>query len=76
MTRPYESPEHELVSRCLEWLGDGEAVYVATIVAVHGSSPRPPGSQFALAADGRGIHDRMAGTRVVQPARAPDVTGA
>lgn len=52
MSSEFQSPEHEIVSRCLQWLDLGESVYLSTIVAVHGSSPRPPGSLFALSDSG------------------------
>jgi xanthine dehydrogenase accessory factor len=36
-----------------EWLDDGHAVALATVVQTWGSSPRPVGSQMAIAGDGR-----------------------
>jgi xanthine dehydrogenase accessory factor len=35
------------------WLDDGQAVAIATVVQTWGSSPRPVGSQMAIAQDGR-----------------------
>ncbi|MFF2376196.1 XdhC family protein [Streptomyces xiamenensis] len=42
----------EIAPELGEWLADGRAFAVATVSAVHGSAPRPPGA--ALAVDGAG----------------------
>ena len=36
-----------------DWLDQGQAVALATVVETWGSSPRPVGSQMAIAGDGR-----------------------
>lgn len=39
----------QVVEDVLNWLGQGQSVWLATIVSTYGASPRPPGSLFALA---------------------------
>jgi len=42
-----------VLDRAAEWLDAGQKVALATVVETWGSSPRPVGSQMAIAADGR-----------------------
>jgi xanthine/CO dehydrogenase XdhC/CoxF family maturation factor len=44
----------DILGAAAAWLAQGEpAVALATVVRSWGSSPRPPGSQLAVTADGR-----------------------
>ncbi|RVU83496.1 XdhC family protein [Leucothrix sargassi] len=43
----------DILTRCLDWVKDGHAVVLYTIINTWGSSPRPPGSIMALRNDGR-----------------------
>lgn len=45
--------ENDPLRRAFEWLSEGQAVALATVVQTWGSSPRPAGSQLAICADGR-----------------------
>jgi xanthine/CO dehydrogenase XdhC/CoxF family maturation factor len=42
-----------VLDRAAEWLDAGQTVALATVVETWGSSPRPVGSQMAIAGDGR-----------------------
>ena len=42
-----------VLDRAAEWLDAGQKVALATVVETWGSSPRPVGSQMAIAGDGR-----------------------
>ncbi len=42
----------DILTRARDWLLDGHAVLLTTVVNTWGSSPRPPGSLMALRADG------------------------
>jgi len=43
----------QVLERALDWLQDGQAVALVTVVRTWGSSPRPPGSQLAMNAAGQ-----------------------
>jgi len=43
----------EVLEQAVAWRAEGRAVALATVVATWGSSPRPAGSQLAVADDGR-----------------------
>jgi len=43
----------KVLDSAAEWLDQGQAVALATVVQTWGSSPRPVGSQMAIAGDGR-----------------------
>ena len=43
----------EVLPQLRDWLDDGTAFALATVVAVHGSAPRQPGAAMAVTADGR-----------------------
>lgn len=45
--------DHRTLCALNGWLGEGVGAYLCTIISVHGSSPRPVGSLFAVADDGR-----------------------
>lgn len=47
--------DREVLEQAAAWLGDGIPVWLVTVVETWGSSPRPPGSLLALAADGRSV---------------------
>lgn len=42
----------QVIETTLEWLGAGDAVWLCTVLATYGSSPRCPGSMLAVRADG------------------------
>ena len=42
-----------VLDRAADWLDSGQRVALATVVQTWGSSPRPVGSQMAIAGDGR-----------------------
>jgi xanthine dehydrogenase accessory factor len=42
-----------VLDRAAAWLDEGQPVALATVVQTWGSSPRPAGSQMAVAQDGR-----------------------
>ena len=43
----------KVLDRAADWLDAGQPVALATVVQTWGSSPRPVGSQMAIAGDGR-----------------------
>jgi xanthine dehydrogenase accessory factor len=43
----------KVLDHAAEWLDQGQTVALATVVETWGSSPRPVGSQMAIAGDGR-----------------------
>jgi xanthine dehydrogenase accessory factor len=43
----------KVLDRAADWLDAGQSVALATVVQTWGSSPRPVGSQMAIAGDGR-----------------------
>ncbi|MCK0713397.1 XdhC family protein [Chromohalobacter sarecensis] len=43
----------QVIERALDWARDGETVWLCTVLATFGSSPREPGSLFVARADGR-----------------------
>src|ERR1700689_3358796 len=43
----------KVLDRAADWLDAGQPVALATVVQTWGSSPRPVGSQMAVAEDGR-----------------------
>lgn len=43
----------DVLGAALDWRGQGVGVALATVVSTWGSAPRLPGSQMAVAADGR-----------------------
>ncbi|MDH3506342.1 MAG: XdhC family protein [Gammaproteobacteria bacterium] len=43
----------DILSLALEWHAAGKRVALATVIKTWGSSPRPPGSNLAVADDGR-----------------------
>jgi xanthine dehydrogenase accessory factor len=45
----------DLAGQLHEWVGEGREFAVATVVAVGGSAPRPPGAALAVSADGTAI---------------------
>ncbi|MGC5036425.1 XdhC family protein [Streptomyces sp. DT190] len=45
----------DLAGRLREWIEEGREFAVATVVAVGGSAPRPPGAALAVAGDGTAI---------------------
>jgi xanthine dehydrogenase accessory factor len=47
------STDIEVLSAAIDWLADGQKVYLATVAATWGSSPRQPGSMMAIHPDGR-----------------------
>ncbi len=61
------------------WRAEGKGVALATVISTGGSSPRPVGSQLAVADDG-GFHGSVSGGciegAVVSEARAVIVEGA
>jgi xanthine dehydrogenase accessory factor len=48
-----ETADHEVLRTAVDWLAEGEPVYLATVAKTFGSSPRPAGSLAVLRADGR-----------------------
>lgn len=48
-----KAPNPQVLAQAAAWLQAGQAVHLVTVVRTWGSSPRPPGAQMALAADGR-----------------------
>lgn len=47
------TPDTEVLRQALAWLGQGQAVYLATVMQTWGSAPRQPGALLAVSADGR-----------------------
>ncbi|RUP07994.1 XdhC family protein [Hyphomicrobium sp.] len=45
--------DEEVLAPLLRWLDEGQEVALVTLVEVHGGAPREPGSQMAVAGDGR-----------------------
>ncbi|CAM5285432.1 Xanthine dehydrogenase accessory factor OS=Streptomyces violarus OX=67380 GN=FHS41_000648 PE=4 SV=1 [Streptomyces violarus] len=45
----------DLAGHLHEWIEEGREFAVATVVAVGGSAPRPPGAALAVSADGTAI---------------------
>ncbi|MCK0768999.1 XdhC family protein [Chromohalobacter canadensis] len=43
----------QVIERALDWARDGETVWLCTVLATFGSSPREPGSLFVARGDGR-----------------------
>jgi xanthine dehydrogenase accessory factor len=43
----------KVLDRAADWLDTGQPVALATVIQTWGSSPRPVGSQMAIAGDGR-----------------------
>ena len=50
-----QTQDYEVISRLREWLAEGGAPWLCTIVAATGSSPRPVGSMLACLDDGRQV---------------------
>jgi len=50
-----DSLDLEVLQRARQWLADGHAVMLVTVVRTWGSSPRPPGALLAMRADGRAV---------------------
>ena len=48
MTELNINREVDLISKVIEWIGNGNGVAVATVIATWGSSPRPIGSQLVV----------------------------
>jgi xanthine dehydrogenase accessory factor len=48
-----ESTDQEVIQSALAWLAQGQPVWLVTVVATWGSSPRPPGALLAIGGDGR-----------------------
>ena len=46
------SDQDQVLKQAVDWLADGKGVALATVVGTWGSSPRPIGSQLAVADDG------------------------
>jgi len=49
---PMQTLDHQVIQTCLNWIEEGRAVWLCTIVRTHGSSPRPVGSLLAFTDDG------------------------
>lgn len=45
----------QVIERALAWARDGETVWLCTVLATFGSSPRAPGSLLAVRGDGRHV---------------------
>ncbi len=45
--------DEDVLAEAIGWRRDGAGVALATVTQTWGSSPRPTGSQLAIAADGR-----------------------
>ncbi|MDI5983684.1 XdhC family protein [Halomonas sp. M4R5S39] len=45
----------QVIERALAWARDGETVWLCTVLATYGSSPRAPGSLLAVRGDGRHV---------------------
>ncbi len=43
----------DILSVAAAWVAAGDTVAIATVVQTWGSSPRPPGSRFAVSASGK-----------------------
>ena len=52
-TRGMMTGGEDVLAEAIGWRRDGAAVALATVTQTWGSSPRPAGSQLAIAADGR-----------------------
>ena len=48
-----DSLDLQVLTRAREWLGEGHAVWLVTVVQTWGSAPRQPGALLALRADGQ-----------------------
>ncbi len=48
-----KSTDQEVVQAALTWLEQGHSIWLVTVTATWGSSPRPPGSLLAISGDGR-----------------------
>ena len=48
-----QSTDQDVLQAALTWLGQGQPVWLVTVAATWGSSPRPPGSLLAIGDDGR-----------------------
>lgn len=46
-------PQYQVLAAAEQWLGDGERVWICTILDTWGSSPRPAGSMLAVSESGR-----------------------
>ncbi len=44
--------DRDVLAQAAEWVSDGHAVAIATVIQTWGSSPRQPGSQLAVRNDG------------------------
>ncbi len=53
MSEPTAADADDVLALAIAWREAGAAVALATVTSTWGSSPRPAGSQFAVAADGR-----------------------
>ncbi len=47
--------DQEVLEQVADWLGEGTPVWLITVAATWGSSPRPPGSLMAITEDGTSI---------------------
>ncbi|APX92334.1 XshC-Cox1 family protein [Halomonas sp. 1513] len=45
----------QVIERALSWARDGESVWLCTVLATYGSSPRAPGALLAVCGDGRQV---------------------
>jgi xanthine dehydrogenase accessory factor len=52
-SRPSLLEDEDVLSPMLRWQSEGQRVALITLVGVDGGAPRQPGSQMAVAADGR-----------------------
>lgn len=48
-----QSLDYQVVDQALEWLENGETVWLCTVLSTFGSSPREPGSLMVATSDGR-----------------------
>ena len=46
------SPDTEILSKAVGWMGQGRQVAIATVVQTWGSAPQPVGSQLLIDAEG------------------------
>lgn len=50
-----QSLDYRVIDQAIEWLGGGQTIWLCTVLATFGSSPREPGSMMAATSDGNHV---------------------